>query len=720
MLHRPHAVQALLAVLIVVPLAPVALAHPLQEPATGLDAPAPAPLASPDDAPLGDVSDTPDTSATTATTATPVPAAPTTATSSPTQTDPLSWFGVESQDTALPDTAPAPRQIFPSGGGGSAGPGETNDITFVCPDSPNGLPVDPTGGSTDTVVYGCPFLVRDGQYSLGSASIALDHNDHNMVAFTSLHGGASEGDPYSHSRGNTQVHTTFTSWKQGTSWADQPPAPSTEPSNEARGSDSDIAIDSLGNIYGAYLYHNPRGDTFDSIIHAFKAGPISHSNVITAYGYQDIIGTRDQGNHIERIHLLHLPDVAASAAPPADPNETAPSADPGEVGQAARPGDANPDERVIALWHETAADHVNGTTGLSGWVDAAWTDTGTSSDWHRLPEDQVIGPCSAGSNGVQWQGKAYVACVVDRGYADRARARIGDIDLWEIDPADNTTRLVGFTGMTSGGTVLMAQSVRDTDTYVGMLAWDRLVTDEGDLHRLEVKTGYAWLNTLHMPGGRLEVSPTDLGIQLRQWGEGGDDLALHDAHVTAFEMTDDTYQSILVYNEWHDDPQDIPEIGPDTDPLSVVDNRFTDYNKYVMAFNRCAGPFAGYEAQLGTSVDTYNAQQYAENTGIFNEPRDGLFKTREASTREELVYFALGDYGAIQYGALIVHDQSSFCTPPPMPPIAPVSVAPQALTTASGASHMMAASFAVPAAAMIGYLLTVKRRNAIHSAAEDP
>ena len=52
----------------------------------------------------------------------------------------------------------------------------------------------------------------------------------------------------------------------------------------------------------------------------------------------------------------------------------------------------------------------------------------------------------AASNPVAFDGKVFVACVADAGYSGRSRARVGDIDVWSIDPKTGKKQFINSGG----------------------------------------------------------------------------------------------------------------------------------------------------------------------------------------------------------------------------------------------------------------------------------
>ncbi len=591
-----------------------------------------------------------------------------------------------------------------------AGPGDTRDFVWVCPTPPEGFIVPPLPTQDDPVVYGCPLRVYDTSWILGGAEIVLEPDDHNNVGFFALHGPTMEDGPHDHSR-TGRTHTLFASSDQGIDWVDSPIQTTQKPRADALGSDGDIVLDSEGNAYLGLLYDIMDGSGYrDSVLQLVKAprmDRISGQNV-GYYGFDQVFFAREIYNTIDRIDLVHIPSHVPLRE--VEVNETAePSDDEDNGEQAYAPDYANAtEERVAAVWHETAFDWRNSTTGMSAWISAAWTDIGSNPDWDILAKDQLIGPCKEASNAVYWEAKIYVACVVEAGYSDRRDARIGDIDIWTIDVYTGNATLHAETPIT-GGSPFMAVN---ENGYMGLLTYSKLYGQDGNLSRIATQQAMSWY------GDQWSRVPYDLGLELRRWG--GLDTPLIDADITAYVMATDEPTAYIVYKEFHDDPTEISEEDLDPDnPLQPIEKRLTDYQKFFLSFNECDGPIAGARMELGTAVDQYNAQEYANNgPHVYNDRRDGLHVTRDANGNE-VIYFAIGDYGAIQYGAVTQGSSSAFCNPLVLPPVIPAAAAPAALGLTSTASAAVGAAFGIPAVAMLGYLLTVKRRSPSYVTAED-
>jgi hypothetical protein len=591
--------------------------------------------------------------------------------------------------------APTPTTMY-------AAPGQ--QIVFWCPEARTfgDLPPLPLGVSDDPVVYGCPIRVYDTTYSFGNTEIAINHADHNQVAFFTLHGTPGNRNAPSDNSRTGRTHTAFTSFDQGLTWEDQP----TEPGQYGGGFGdwSSGAMDSYGNVYSAYTWHLPCGsECFTSSIGMFKGPTTSErGGVMASYGRGVYVDGRDEGNFITRAHIINLP----SYVPPLNTtdNKTAEPSTEDENGEEALDWDNATEERMVMVWHERAYDWTNSSTRMSAWIDAAWSHTGTENEWTRLNDTQLIGPCRDASNPVHYKDKVYVACVVERGYNARQRALVGDVDIWSINVYNGKTTFESTTRV-DGGRPLLASNDRG---YMAMVSYKKIASNE-TMQRLDITAAFGWY-------GHNWETLGNFGADLRR-DAGGPRVPILDADVTGLALTEDEGTAVIVYKEWIDDPQAPEGIDPE-DPLAHINNRLTDYNKYIVTFNQCTYPIAGAKMELGQGVDSYNAQAYVNNPAIFNDKQDGLVATRDAEGNE-MVYFAVNDYGSMQYGAMFASGVSQFCALYTAPPGLPAAAIPQAIGLSQANNFLVGSAVAVPAAMMVFYLLAMRKRAPSYVAAED-
>ncbi|MGB0653526.1 MAG: hypothetical protein ACPGQL_10035 [Thermoplasmatota archaeon] len=579
-----------------------------------------------------------------------------------------------------------------------AAPGDDGGFTFVCEQpTAGGLPPNPFSVTEqDVVVYGCPLRIYDTDHHFGSPTLAVNPADTREAAFFALHGDPVADGSGDQSRTNL-THVAFTTATRGLTWEDQPTYRS-YPDSASLGDHASGTMDADGNLYAAYVWHGPGPDpeSWEGRLGLFKAGRTSdEGSVVRSYRDPYFIDARDPGNRMGPATAVYVAKPGQEPVDLADMNETQPPSSEDEFGEDAVP--INRPDLVVAVWHETAYDYRNSSTGKSAWIDIAWTNTSSRNEWDRLDRDQLIGPCLDASNAVTARGDVYVACVVERGYNDRSRARIGDIDIWRFDPDTNTTHLVSHTGL-NGPDPILATS---TDGFMWVLTSD-VVSEQ----RVQVKGAFGWY------GRHWNQVPADFGPDLHNMA-GGEPL--RSAHVTAATISEDQKILYFVYKEWNNVTQDLPD--PDR-LVNLETPRLTDYRKVLVALTACQGMVAASAMEMGTGVDPANYEAYNRHPALFNDVQDGLLYVREADQRES-VYFAINDYGAMQFGAIQGVAAAQTCLLPPPPPTIPPPPLPQALGLPNAVNLAIGSTLGVVAVSMTAYLLAARRKSPQYVAAED-
>ncbi len=591
-------------------------------------------------------------------------------------------------------------------------------MTFWCPDAVGDPPSVNDGTNTLTLHDTCPFRIIDDADLMGSPQIAVNANDPDSLAFFSLHGAGTTEGPTPRSRDPSPEgaatltglsHTTFTSQDHGVSWYDNPWG------TDGFGEHVTGVMDADGNLYIGALWSKRLGNgEFDYVIKVYKEqdGRFQISN----YQPSKTFPNRAAGNTIEQANLVYVPTQSVFPTPPEDlngtGNATAP-ADDGDLGNRTDPDSAGtrnqPDDRVVLVWHEKALDWRNATTGKSSWIDAAWTDTTARDNWTRLAKEELIGPCMSASNPVQWNGKAYVACVADAGYRARSRAHVGEIDIWSIDPKTGLTEVVAFTQLEGGTPKLTARD----DGYMALTTTRRISEAEVDVRMNFGWYGAHW-DTPARIGGMLHNLASNTVTSALPPGTPGPPPAsnsVREARITAMALSEETDTLFLVYME-RVNVLDLSDPDPTNEFISP-DSAF-EYKKIVATFTKCEGPTNVYDLQLGVARHPFAESIVGEATGVFDDLQDGMQQWLDEETGVERIYFAYGDHGVIQYGALVTDGSPplSFCPNTPPAPFLPAAATPAGLTSSSAASTVVGSTVAVGATAMVGYLLTVKRKSA--------
>ena len=562
----------------------------------------------------------------------------------------------------------------------------------------------------DTIIErsGCPFRIIDGADLLGSPALAVDPTDSQRMAIFSLHGCATDQGAHSWSRtasgctapSSSQTFTTFTSFDGGRDWKDQPYG------NAGFGEGVDGIVDRDGRLYMVQLYsHNIGSDTngesiYDYFFQLFKPqdwDPINY--------YSKEIQSRAPGNVIESIDLsLVTPWTRPENLEQYNQtlNETPPPSTEDDIGNRTVPVEQEDtsNDLVMAVWHERAYDHEATDTGKSSWIGAAWTDTSSRNEWHLLDVDQLIGPCRHASNAEAWNGRVYVACAVDAGYDGRRGARIGDVDIWAIDPS------------VEGGQkafVAHARGIRDGELTMdmndeGMMALASLKPsgDGPPYDQVDIDIGFSWY-------GRHWNGVARGGMLHNSWGG-----SFEEARINAMELVDGDRPTLFIsYMERLTGPADADanEVNPDN-PLST--SQAIEYRKSVSAWEPCGDALMAL-ADLNVGVVRHPFEEGVVNgfTGAFNDFQDGLVSVTDEFGQSR-IYFAFGDHGVVQYGTIRADAAQGPCIIPPAPILfPPPAIAPVALTTANSVGVGMVAAVAGPAGAMFGYLLLAKRRAAL-------
>lgn len=592
-------------------------------------------------------------------------------------------------------------------GGVAAAPGDPTNLRFWCPGL-DGTPSVNDGTNTLTLRGTCPYRIIDDADLLGSPQIAVNADDPNSVAFFSLHGGGSTEGPTPRSRdpspdGIAAVtglsHTTFTSQDHGRSWHDNPWG------TDGFGEHVAGTMDADGNLYIGALWSKRLGEgRFDYVIKLYKEQDGRYT--ISTYQPSKTYSNRASGNTIDEVSVVYVPEFKAPVPGNLTSNQTANNtapADESEVGNNTLPGDHgarnSANDRIMAVWFERALDWRNSTTGKSSWIDAAWTDTSARDNWTRLQDKELIGPCMAASNAVVYGGKAYVACVADAGYDARSRARIGDIDIWSIDPITGKTHLEERTPLVGG----LPRMTSRADGYMAVASVDVKAEQEVD-----VQVAFGWR-------GQHWTGPQNVGADLHTLAGAN---PVREARITSMSLTAERNTLFLTYMERVD-----PELkAPDPNPTTLNPNpgQTIEYHKLVTTFTQCtAGVIDAYDLQLGVARHPFSEGTLGDTTGVFDDLQDGMVFWQDPSTGEERVYFAYGDHGVIQFGALVGTAGGAACPIFPPPPTLPPPPIPAALSTASPYSMIVGSAVGATALAMVTYLLAAKRKTAVFSATKD-
>jgi len=561
-------------------------------------------------------------------------------------------------------------------------------LQVVCPPRPPGYQdLDPD----DPSVPGCPIRVHDSEISFGSPALAVNPSNLDQVAFFSL-GGSGVTGPTNRSR-ESPTHTIEASVDQGVGWGENPDYD--PPSGALYGEQASGAMDRKGDLFAGFLWSTDPA-TRGGLLGLYRADHATQDpNDWVTYDDETLVTTRAPQDAIVHAWVIDVPLSNATF----QPNATA-SGPHGSSTPASRAAAAGDPERIAAVWVERSPH--DSPTKMEEWIDAAFRSPAPHTGWSRLQESHLIGPCDDASNPVAADGKVYVACVVGAGYTARDSANVGDVDMWRIDPLGGGTTFVASTRLSGGHPVLAAAP----NGYMVVATARRTDQGPGTVHLAAGWHGDHW----H------EASP-DLGPALHSLAGG---TPQKDLAVTALAIAPGSNDILLIYHEWN--PQPPASVPPPPTPGGVpqpaeVAPRKTDYSKVAYVLNECNAGIGALGFVLGTYLDPEAAEDFGQDPAMFDDDQDGL-QTVHDPGGGDLFTFAVDDYGAVQYGAIVDPVTAAPClvTPPilPLPPALP-----QALTVGTPAAGPIGALVGVAAVSMVLYLLSVKRKSTSKVAAKD-
>lgn len=541
-------------------------------------------------------------------------------------------------------------------------------ILFRCQTEPGpgqtAVPVPDTGrppGATEerTIVMGCPTRVVDQANPFADISLTVQVDDPDAKAFTALHGTPAPTGISERAR-KQQTHTVFQATDRD-DWHDHPTDES-ESRKGLYGEGSAITSDSEGTVYFALLWSAKTGEGLKSNIQTYKApAPETAWSTDRLYGSPTIYDPTDDQPFIASVDMVTVP--------------------------------APQGERIVLIAH-SARDNPplerngNNTTVPTGrYLEAAWTDTTTTGGYTTIQPGMPVGPCDAISEGAVVDGLVYVACRVAEGYDHRARAHPGEIDIFAIDPFRGAIRHVAATPLLHGEPRLAT----NPDGYMVLTAHQ--VVDGGP----KAEIAFGW------HGAHWTKLRTDLGAVLAYTVDGG---PAQDADITAVAVTGPPTVAYLVYKHW-----DRPEGADEEEP---------NIRKSILAIDECQGPITA--TMLADSRIIFDeflqpVEQGDHPVSMVNDQRDSLVMVEHATG--PALHFAIGDHGVAQVGEIVLDGVDSYCFPTQPQPILPALASPQATALGQTAQTVAGATLGMLALAMVGYLLTAKRRTAHAAAAGD-
>lgn len=593
------------------------------------------------------------------------------------------------------------------------------EVAFACPTGNE----ETLGGFDDVNVVvlrqNCPFRIIDEADLLGSPQIALRQDDPREVAFFSLHGAASADGPTPRSRDpGAQIgslsHTTFTSGDAGWTWSDNPHG------DEGFGEAGDGIISRDGNLFVSSVFARSLGrdnaglNLFDYHFVLYKENDVNSRMSYKGHS----VPAREPGNTIEEVNLVLVtpPSMIENQTEYEQylddkkererfQNESQKPSGENDIGNYTIPRGAEDfsDDIIAAVWHETAYDWRNASTGKSSWIDVAWTDASSRDDWHHLKDNQLIGPCRDASNPVAFNGRVYVACVVDAGYTARRGARVGDMDIWQIDVENGRKAYVDTVPQMQDGRPRLA--VNDHGRFV--ITSIKEIGAEEPFTVVRAEMSFGWY-------GRRWEAIKNLGPELHEiWS-----LPVRTARISEMVLTNDADMVWMTYAERTNTTVRNPEVNPNgPDPAGAQ-----EYHKALAVFESCTpSALVLMDLNVGLARHPFEDGLVNDVTGVFDDLHDGMVVGRQGGNPAgtEIVVFAYGDHGVIQFGAIDAASvRNELCSSMPPPPVffSPVPPIATPLLLNTGVSLGTGLAAGLPAALGLGSLLIAKRRVALAAA----
>ncbi|MES2154823.1 MAG: hypothetical protein V4510_06770 [bacterium] len=631
-----------------------------------------------------------------------------------------------------------PISASPPAAAQAGGTGVEYAIFIACPQGRGSI-------STNSPGVGCPIRAVDEQDEMGDPSIAVDPSDPNNLVIASLHGGSygATGINFCNGRGPTtksrcgQDFTTFTSRDGGASWTDNPFLPPGKVGESAFGETTAITINPYGQVFVGSLYAEPGGKTgFRYILAAQKFSDLSNINSHQDGEYHaEFLGPVYNDSAISQLWFLFDPaqdnmtlvwseHLAKPIAPPpcnADPDaveaagyyvktdgtaweesnnmaglQTPVTCPPPGVTdtQRAAAGHATSGGSAIASAPRRATAAAAGNTSQPlepgtprSVIGVAWTGLEVNDTYRYQSRDEAIGPCSSSTNPVLSDGYLYVGCVVapeEGQFRWDPTAVPGTVELFRMDPSGGKPQYLGASPIVGGNARLGVRS----DGRLALLSTQ--ATTDGQLrflaafgHYTEDRHGIDW-NPLTSYGDKiLPVNPS-------------------------FRVTDANVQD-LIYREYSGVVHLIlkTRIQSSGTSVGVPKTALSPHlHKTIIALDENYGVLYKHDMDIGnignrtSDPDLMQAPEaaYDDTKDDFLQLPEGNFnftepggKKDELSLHYQREFFAIGDYGQVQFAELVEVTNlrgPAFAAgqgpPPPIPAAATSSTATGVLLPAAG------------------------------------
>ena len=596
-------------------------------------------------------------------------------------------------------------------------PGWEYKLYIDCPDS-QGIYVSSSGATG-----GCPIRAVDAGDMMGDPSLAVDPMEPKDIIMGSLHGCVDDGGPSQKSRssftscagGTRSPFTTFTSDDGGNFWDDKPYC-SPDEDQSAYGEHVQVTTDPYGHVFVGSVYAYPSDGWFDyelalqkfESIESIRENQGSFGGCSSDYN-SEWVTTVYEGNVIRGIWFVFNPEtdhmtmvwneVTDDRAenetvppprcfldlPPPVPCIPPPSAGLGD--HVARAKARHPGERVAGS--VPPADAVP-----KGAIGVAWTDSKVGSEYTPQLFNETIQPCRSSTNPVLSDGWIYVGCVADPEEGEfpwNPTTIPGAIELFRMHPDAGKPEYLG-TAPVSGGSPRLG--VR-TD---GRLALVTARADSGDLG-LDVAFG-----TYD------EVAQRITWTERRAYGP---DIIPHVPGVTILRAN----VQDLIYREQSGAIHLILRTTVEPSGVGVDSSKalvLPRIRKAIVALDEEHGLLATLPLDIGNLVNRTDSallgvpeMAFEDATDDFLQlpPTNHTYRGRNLGNDYAREFFAVGDYGTVQFAELIeVTDIKAPALVLPPPPPVPVPAA------ASSAALNLAPVAGISLAAVLGLSFVAARK----------
>lgn len=522
---------------------------------------------------------------------------------------------------------------------------------------------------------GCPVRAKDEDDIMGSPSVAVDWRDPAQLLLASLHGTDADG-PTERTRGGgtgiraRQPFTTFLSSDHGATWTDRPyVAPG--PARGAFGEHAQIYSDLLGHVWVGSLYAKPSSEGtsgWNYTIVPQKFSDFAEAKARQSMGgdfHAKFVPTYYPDNLVDQFWFIYDPVTNLMTLVW---NERAVFAPKSPIGAALGDAAEDPPKPFSA-------------------IGVAWSSPRWQEGWHRVENaSQLIGPCLKTTNPVISEGWIYIGCMVNvdeaknqTSYRWNKAPQSGQIDLFRFEPGfKNVTHLgaapiKGGTpklGVRSDGRLVVFSAGVVGETYRLAAAWGRADVN-ATTARWEPPKQYGDDIVRPQPGRRL----LEANIQ---------DLILREYSGVVHLILKLRYQSLGL------------SIDSPTAVLKPV------FEKAITAIHPDYGVLKTLPLDIGNPRNrTALATDVRNPDGVFNDLSDDLFELppdnytycpggvsancRELGETYQREFFAVGDYGVIQFAELIeitnLRNAAAAQAPAAGPPLASPAVTAGIATT---------------------------------------